>query len=75
MSGDELRATWLRGEGALSEAELIEAHGLDPDYLDYSENTRAWLREHRDTNGKHYGMTGPGSSASLECPRCGGGKR
>lgn len=29
-----------------------------------------WQREHDDTQGRHYGLTGPGSSASTECPTC-----
>ena len=32
--------------------------------------SRDWEREHVETNGEHYGMTGPGTSAGLHCPIC-----
>jgi hypothetical protein len=32
----------------------------------------SWAQEHRDTRGDHYGLNGPGSSASTKCPMCGG---
>ena len=31
-----------------------------------------WAAEHRATRGDHYGLAGPGSSASTLCPMCGG---
>lgn len=40
--------------------------------LDGQRRTRAddWALEHRQTDGQHYGLTGPGTSAANNCPLC-----
>lgn len=53
-----------RGDGTVSG--LYERiHGTAPDAA-----ARDWAREHSETMGKHYGLTGEGSSAWAHCPRC-----